>query len=331
VLPRRADGSTSHGKVHALPAEPARQSVGFIDLHQDMLFGVAQLAEGGPAYSSHYLSGSCQASAIWSSLFPCQGDTHLLRELAAHDELLTRYSSTLRLLSTVEDLEAEDGRVAVLPHSEGFDLPDAGRDTLQVLWAEHSLRSMSLTWNHETVYGSSCYGDAAAPLKPAGRQLLRALEASPIFLDLAHLNEAGFYEALELYSPEVLVTHSSCRAVTDHPRGLTDDQLRALGDHGGLIGLAFFPDFLGERGSVDEALRHIERIVSFAGEDAVTVGSDWGSAGMGELSDTTSLRGLIDAVGSTHGPRLAAKFASENAHGFLARRLPNGSPGYSSC
>ncbi len=181
---------------------------------------------------------------------------------------------------------------------------------------------MSLTWNYETAYGSSCYGDGAAPLKQEGRRLLRALQRSPLFLDLSHLNVAGFYEALDLYAPSVLVTHTSCRTIVDHPRGLTDDQLRALGEHGGLVGLAFFPDFLGKRGSVDEALRHVEKIASLAGEDAVAIGSDWGSAGMGELRGTASLGGLVSAVASSYGPELAEKFAFANARAFLRGHLP---------
>ena len=306
-----------------MPTHDVRQKSVFIDLHQDMMFGVAQLAGGLPAYSPNYLTGSCHAVAVWSSLFPCLPESSLLWELEAHDELMRSHSSALRLITTVEDLDSVDGRIGVLPHSEGFELPGLGPDTLDLLWTEHSLRSLSLTWNHETLYGVSCYGDGAAPLKPAGRRLLHALDRSPLLLDLSHLNEAGFYDALDLYAPALLVTHSSCRAITDHPRGLTDDQLRALGDHGGLVGLAFFPDFLGERGSVDEALRHIEKIASLAGEGAVSIGSDWGSAGMGELRDTASLGGLVDAVGKRYGQDLAEKFAFANAYDFLCSRLPH--------
>jgi len=310
-------------QVNTLPTHHVPRKAAFIDLHQDMLFGVAQLKGGLPDYSSDYLTGSCHAAAVWSSVWPCLPESSLLRELEAHDELLRSHDSALRLITTVQDLDAADRRTGVLPHSEGFLLPAVGPDGLDLLWAKHSLRSLSLTWNHETTYGYSCYGDSEARLKPAGRRLLRALEQSPLLLDLAHLNDAGFYEALELYAPAVLVTHSSCRAIADHPRGLADDQLRALGDHGGLVGLAFFPDFLGERGSVVEALRHIEKIASLAGEDAVSIGSDWGSAGMGELGDTASLCGLLNAVSSSYGPDLAEKFAFANAHDFLRARLPS--------
>jgi membrane dipeptidase len=305
-----------------LPTEPGPQRSAFIDLHQDLLFGVAQLPGGLPAYSSNYLAGSFHAAVMWSSLFPCLPDSSLLRELAAHHELLRSHASALRLITTVEDLDAEDPRTGVLTHSEGLQLPGIEPDMLDLLWTQHSLRSLSLTWNHETPYGFSCYGDGAAPLKPAGRQLLQALERSPLLLDLSHLNDAGFYEALDRYAPAVLVTHTSCRAIADHPRGLTDDQLRALGAHGGLVGLAFFPDFLGEKGSVEEALRHIEKIATLAGEDALAIGSDWGSAGMGELGDTASLGGLVSAVRSSYGPDLAERFAYANARDFLRAQLP---------
>jgi membrane dipeptidase len=239
--------------------------------------------------------------------------------------MLRAHQSSLRLITTVEDLDSEDRRTGVLPHSEGFHLPGIVSDALDALWAGHSLRSLSLTWNYETEYGFSCYDDAAATLKPSGRRLVQTLAESPLFLDLAHLNDAGFFEALELHAAPLLVTHSFCRALAGHPRGLSDEQLRALGEHGGLVGLAFDPDFLG-RGTVDEALRHIDRIASLAGEDAVSIGSDWGVAVMGELGDPVSLVGLVNAVGGSLGPDLAERFAFANAHDFLRAQLPGQEP-----
>ena len=307
--------------MHTLPAQSARRQTGFIDLHQDLLSGVARADGGFDVYGSNYLTGSSRAAAIWSSMYPNDPQSSLLSQLEAHDELIGAHSSSLRLVTTAEDLAATDQRTGVLPHSEGFHLPGIEPDTLNWLWAARSLRSLSLTWNYETDYAFSCYGDGAAPLKPAGRQLVSALERTPLLLDLAHLNEGGFYGALDLYSPPVLVTHSFCRAIGEHPRGLADRQLRALGDHGGLVGLAFDPDFLG-RGSIDEALRHIDRIASLAGERAVSIGSDWGVATMGELGGSSSLAGLLDAVGGSYGADLAEKFAFANAYEFLRAQLP---------
>lgn len=286
-----------------------------------MLSGVAQLNGDFPTYGSSFLTGSAHAAAVWSSVYPHSPESRLVDQLAAHDELLRSHDSSLRLVTTVRDLEIEDGRTGVLPHSEGFNLPAIDRGALDDLWTEHSLRSLSLTWNYETDYGFSCYDYAAAALKPAGRELVLALGQSPLFLDLAHLNEAGFFEALDLYAAPVLVTHSFCRAIGDHPRGLTDDQLRALGEHGGLVGLAFDPDFLG-RGSIDEALRHLDRIALLSGENSVSIGSDWGVAAMGEIGGHASLGGLLDAVEAHYGPDLAEKFAFANAYEFLQAQLP---------
>jgi membrane dipeptidase len=307
--------------VLTLPSHDVRHDSGFIDLHQDMLSGVARFDGGFPDYGSNYLTGSSRAAAIWSSLYPHEPEASLLSQLDAHEELLASHGSHLRLVSTVADLDTDDGRTGVLPHSEGFHLPDTDRGTLDWLWTERALRSLSLTWNYETDYGLSCYGDEATPLKLAGRRLVRELQDSPLMLDLAHLNEGGFYQALDLYAPPVLVTHSFCRSIGDHPRGLTDGQLQALGEHGGLIGLAFVADFLG-RGSVDEALRHIDRISTLAGPEAVSIGTDWGVTDTGELDGPASLVRLIDAVSRDYGAELAAGFAYSNAADFLRRQLP---------
>ncbi len=307
--------------MQTLAVYGVRQRSGFIDLPRTCC-----LVWGGsrrlscvrlklPHRSSH-------ATAIFSSLYPLGPQDCLLSQLQAHGELLRTHDASLRLITTINDLDEDDPRTGVLPHSEGLHLPGTGSDTLEMLWAQHALRSLSLTWNHETEYGFSCYDDGAAPLKPAGRQLLGALEQSPILLDLAHLNDAGFYEVLDSYAPPVLVTHSFCRSIVDHKRGLTDDQLRAIGEHGGLVGLAFPPDFLGRYGSIDEALGHIDRIASLAGENAVSVGSDWGVALMGELGAPSSLNALVDAVIRSHGEAWAERFAFDNAYDFLHAQLP---------
>ena len=215
--------------MHASAPQDGVQKPRFIDLHQDILSGVAQLEGGFPDYGPSFLTGPSHAAAVWSSMYPHHPRSSLVSQLEAHGELLESHSSSLRLVTTVADLDAEDPRIGVLPHSEGFHLPAIEPDTLSLLWAEHSLRSLALTWNYETDYGFSCYNDTTAPLKPAGRKLLEALGDSPLFLDLAHLNDGGFYQVLDLYAPPVLVTHSFSRAISDHPRGLADEQLRALG------------------------------------------------------------------------------------------------------
>ena len=150
---------------------------------------------------------------------------------------------------------------------------------------------------------------------------MRALEDSPLLLDLAHLNDAGFYEALELYAPPVLVTHTFCRAIADHPRGLADEQLRAIGEHGGLVGLAFVPDFLGQRVRRRGAAAHRpDRLAGWRGcrlhRQRLGCGRD------GRAGRPAALVGLVNAVDSAYGSGLAEKFAFANAYDFLCAQLP---------
>ena len=114
-----------------LPAHSVPQKTKIIDLHQDMLSGVSQARRRLPGlrFELPRRAGS-HAHAIWSSLYPHDPDSSLLGQLEAHDELLGAHSSSLRLVTTVEDLDAEDPRTGVLPHSEGFHLPGIEPDTL---------------------------------------------------------------------------------------------------------------------------------------------------------------------------------------------------------
>jgi membrane dipeptidase len=104
-------------------------------------------------------------------------------------------------------------------------------------WWEEGLRVVSLCH-----YGISSYShgtQAPGGLTPRGAPLLRALESAGIILDVSHLAETAFWEALDSFGGQVLGTHNCCRALCDHDRQLDDKQIKALVDRGGVIGTAF--------------------------------------------------------------------------------------------
>lgn len=104
-------------------------------------------------------------------------------------------------------------------------------------WWDEGLRVVSLCH-----YGVSAYShgtQAPGGLTPRGGPMLQALERQGIMLDVSHLAEAAFWEALEVFGGQVLATHNCVRALCDHDRQLDDDQLQALVDRGGVIGVAF--------------------------------------------------------------------------------------------
>jgi membrane dipeptidase len=139
---------------------------------------------------------------------------------------------------------------------------------------------------------NSCYGVTSSPLSlarrgqgltEAGRALVADLNAHRVFVDLAHINEKGFWDALEVHdsSQPLLVTHTGVDGVCPHWRNLTDDQLRAVADTGGVIGVIFHYGFLSRRGGPRNGLmvlEHMEHIIAVVGEDHVAMGSDYDGA-----------------------------------------------------
>lgn len=133
---------------------------------------------------------------------------------------------------------------------------------------------------------SSRLGASSSPiggnhgLSDYGKRYVRRLNAHKILVDLAHVSAAGFWDAVKVHDPRLplLVTHTGVSGVHPHWRNLDDDQLRAVAHSGGTVGIIYHSEFLGDglfRGRLDSIVRHIEHAVRVAGEDHVSLGSDW--------------------------------------------------------
>lgn len=138
---------------------------------------------------------------------------------------------------------------------------------------------------------NSCFGRTSSPasvfskpgLTQAGRRFVQELDEARIFVDLAHIDERGFWDAVEVHDPELplIVTHTGVKGVNEHWRNLDDTQIRAIADSGGVVGVMFEPSFLRARGMDNDAgmvIAHLEHIIDVAGEDAAALGSDYDGA-----------------------------------------------------
>lgn len=134
---------------------------------------------------------------------------------------------------------------------------------------------------------SSTLGTTSSPLagsdegiSDAGRAYVEALDAKKIFVDLAHISKRGFWGAVEAHdrSLPLIVTHTGVSGVHEHWRNLDDDQLRAVADTGGTIGVMYESSFLGPsrlRAPADWVADHLLHIVRTVGDDHASLGSDW--------------------------------------------------------
>ena len=129
-------------------------------------------------------------------------------------------------------------------------------------------------------------------LSVLGVEVVEELDRLGIIIDVSHLNDAGFWDVMNLVKSPVIASHSNCRAICSHPRNLTDDQIRALAQHGGVIGINFAPSFIHPtKATVARLVDHIEHIVDVAGVEYVGLGSDFdGIASTPEgLSDVSQM------------------------------------------
>lgn len=160
-------------------------------------------------------------------------------------------------------------------------------------WADRGCKMMTLTWNgeNELSYGASC---DEGGLKPFGKSVIREMERHRIAVDLSHINEKSFAAVLDTVSRPFLLSHSCCYSVKPHRRNVKDWQLRELISCGGIIGLCFYPEFLG--GDVFESLyENIAHILELGGEKCICLGSDFDGAKMDKkLSNTRDLTSLYD-------------------------------------
>lgn len=155
-------------------------------------------------------------------------------------------------------------------------------DSLEALtfFRRKGVRMMNLTWNHENSLAIPALVGHGG-LKPFGRTMLDAMGHEGILADVSHLNEDGFWDVVEHSVLPTVASHSCARALCDHPRNLTDRQIKALIEVDGFMGINFCPEFLAVDGKADlnTIADHIDHVVQLGGIGIVGMGSDFDGIG----------------------------------------------------
>jgi membrane dipeptidase len=218
-----------------------------------------------------------------------------------------------------------DGAIAAVLHLEGAEAIGPDLAELDQLYAE-GLRSLGPVWSRDNVFGAGVpFGWPSSPdtgngLTDAGRALVKACNDKRIMIDLSHMNEKGFWEVAKLSNAPLVATHSNAHALSPSSRNVTDEQLRAIGQSRGMVGLNYAIDFLQDDGVLRSAIapevlvRHLSHMIEMAGEDSVGLGSDFDGANVPEfLHDVAGLPKLVEAMrAGGFGNKLIAKLTHEN-------------------
>lgn len=261
--------------------------------------------DGGVTSSQHLdlprlLEGGVTAQTfacfVRKQFLPSDATNEALRLIDAFYQALDENPDTLLLATTAADVERakSEGQVAGVLSLEGAEALEGDLAMLRIFY-RLGVRALGLTWNFR-----NRAADGLAEMRTGGGltefgvALVREANRLGVILDVAHLAPAGVRDVLELSEAPVVASHANARALCDHRRNLTDEQLEGIAASGGLVAVTYVPSFLAQDASLERVLDHIDYIVETIGVDHVGLGSDFDGFGgtLPGLEDVSRLPAL---------------------------------------
>lgn len=256
-----------------------------IDAHCDTVYelvtGGGNLAENSLCVSLNQLSqygGYLQFFAAWiddAEPEPLSLALWLLdrmhREIKGHENII-------ELVLSAKDAQGvlERGKVGALLTVENGNCLEGELSNLKRFY-DLGVRALTLTWNAANELADGIMEPRGGGLTDFGKAVVAEMNRLGMMIDVSHLSEQGFWDVLSLTKQPIMASHSNARRVASHDRNLTDEQICALSQSGGVMGLNLYPAFLAdhEGASISDCVRHIEHILAVGGEDCLGLGSDF--------------------------------------------------------
>ena len=159
---------------------------------------------------------------------------------------------------------------------------------------DKGIRIMSITWNDDNDLGCGALTQNDVGLTDLGKEYIKKLNQGNILVDVSHASEKSFYDVINISNKPIIATHSCVKKLCNHPRNLTDDQIKKIAESGGTIGVCFYNKFLSSNtnATIDDIANHIEYIVELVGINYVSLGTDFEGVEKSELPNGIS--GVLD-------------------------------------
>lgn len=292
------------GKKLDREVEKIRKSAILIDTHNDTPSFTVDGTDVANAPKDHTDIPRLRAGGVGAVFFSVyvaatyvEGNHSANRALQMIDtvqhDIIDRYPKEFKQAFTAADIERahKQGKIAALMGLEGGhaieDSPRLLRDYYRL-----GVRYMTLThWNTNSWADSS--GDITNDkvqhhngLTPLGKDIVHEMNRLGMMVDISHVADKTFYDALETSEAPIIASHSACRALTNVPRNMTDDMIRALAKKGGVIQMNIYCNFISQksadapkdapvRATLDDLVAHIDHVRQIAGIDAIGIGTDF--------------------------------------------------------
>ncbi len=202
--------------------------------------------------------------------------------------------SIIRSAADVDTVLKSEGKHGLILHVEGLNVVDeASFDRLE-RWYQLGWRSLGIVWNLTNPLGGGTQ-DPATGLSPLGRTMLAWLQERRMIVDFAHMNRPTFWDAIKIVKGPIVVSHGNACARCPSPRNYEDDQLRAVAERDGIVGVFLANTYVvgrGNPGKISDAADHVDHLVDIMGIDHVAMGTDFGGIITGLLEGLETLEKL---------------------------------------
>lgn len=200
-------------------------------------------------------------------------------------------------------------KVKVLLSIEGGEALAGDIHVLRCLF-DLGVRSLTLTWNQRNQIADGCGEEPDGKgLSKFGKQVIREMNHLGMLIDVSHLSEKSFWDVVKYSEEPFIASHSCCKGLNNHSRNLSDKQLFALAEKGGVLGINFCPDFLNtnpQKASIDDVIEHIVYASKLIGSEHIGLGSDFDGIdftpqGLEDVTRITKIISYLEKKGFSSG------------------------------
>ncbi len=327
------------------------------DCHNDLLLACQHRRERGRAdpFGDDWLPG-LRAGGVTFQVLPIFTEEQFIGEgalrrtleiIALAREIAVVHSADVGIVETAGDIDriTGEGRIALLLALEGAEPVGSSLSMLEIMW-RLGVRLASFTWNRRTMLADGVgETDTGGGLTSLGVEAVQEMERLGMVIDVSHLSSHGLAHLSGVATEPFVASHSSCRALCDHPRNLWDAELRLVAASGGFVAINATGRFVASSGvpTLDDFVDHVAHAVATVGEGAVAIGADFIAdlleqvdpilgrqlllrpgdlVHVENLAAPADLAPLAQRLVDRFGPEHAARIAAGNVLEFFRARLP---------
>lgn len=225
------------------------------------------------------LNIQCFAAWISPKYCPNQALQECIRIIDTFHREIEKYHEHIAIAKNHDDIikNQQEGKISAILTIEGGDAVQGELSALRI-FHQLGVRAMTLTWNHANQIADGVKDEGLnRGLTEFGIELVREMNRLNMMVDVSHLSERSFWDVLKVSESPVYASHSNVKKLCNHPRNLTDLQIKAIADKEGIIGINFYPAFVKENGKVkvEDIAAHIQYIRKQVGVQYIGLGGDY--------------------------------------------------------